>query len=104
MRSGMWLDPASNVNGVNPIRSGLLKTSEATEGRRPKIIIVLYQLPSLSKIWEQTIFQQLSNYMTDNNLFDIEEYGFRSGHSTELAALHLIDHLTKKKWMLERYP
>ena len=34
--------------------------------------------------------------MTDNNLFAIEQYGFRSGHSTELAALHLIDYLTKQ--------
>ena len=34
--------------------------------------------------------------MTDNNLFAIEQYGLRSGHSTELAALHLIDFLTKQ--------
>ena len=34
--------------------------------------------------------------MNDNNLFAIEQYGFRSGHSTELAALHLIDYLTKQ--------
>ena len=34
--------------------------------------------------------------MTDNNLFAIEQYGFRSGHSTELAALHLIDYLSKQ--------
>ena len=34
--------------------------------------------------------------MTNNNLFAIEQYGFRSGHSTELAALHLIDYLTKQ--------
>ena len=34
--------------------------------------------------------------MTDNHLFTIEQYGFQSGHSTELAALHLIDHLPKQ--------
>ena len=34
--------------------------------------------------------------MTDNNIFAIEQYGFLSGHSTELAALHLIDYLTKQ--------
>ena len=34
--------------------------------------------------------------MTDNNLFTTEQHGFRSGHSTELAALHLIDYLTKQ--------
>ena len=32
--------------------------------------------------------------MTDNNLFAIELHGFRSGNSTELAALHLINYLT----------
>ena len=53
-------------------------------------------LPSLSKIFEHIIFRQLFDYMTDNNLFAIEQYGFRSGHSTELAALHLIDYLTKQ--------
>ena len=51
---------------------------------------------SLSKIFEHIIFQQLFDYMTDNNLFAIEQYGFRSGHSPELAALHLIDDLTKQ--------
>ena len=58
---------------------------------RPKSL-----LPSLSKIFEHIIFQQLFDYMTDNNLFAIEQYGFRSGHSTEIAALHLIDYLTKQ--------
>ena len=53
-------------------------------------------LPSLSKIFEHIIFRQLFDYMTDNYLFAIEQYGFRSGHSTELAALHLIDYLTKQ--------
>ena len=53
-------------------------------------------LPSLSKIFEHIIFRQLFDYMTDNNLFAMEQYGFRSGHSTELAALHLIDYLTKQ--------
>ena len=34
--------------------------------------------------------------MTDNNLFAREQYRFRSGHSTGLAALHLINYLTKQ--------
>ena len=53
-------------------------------------------LPSFSKISEHIIFQQLFDYMIDNKLFAIEQYGFRSSQSTELAALHLIDHLTKQ--------
>ena len=43
-------------------------------------------LPSFSKIFEYIIFKQLYTYMNDNKLFSIEQYGFRTGHSTELAA------------------
>ena len=53
-------------------------------------------LPSLPKIFEHIIFRQLFDYMKDNTLFAIEQYGFRSDNSTELAALHLIDYLTKQ--------
>ena len=34
--------------------------------------------------------------MCTNNLLTIEQFGFRTGHSTELAAIQLIDHLTKQ--------
>ena len=34
--------------------------------------------------------------MCTNNLLTIEQIGFRTGHSTELAAIQLIDHLTKQ--------
>ena len=34
--------------------------------------------------------------MNDNKLFFIEQYGFRTGHSTEHAALHLVNDLTKQ--------
>ena len=31
--------------------------------------------------------------MSINNLITIEQFGFRTGHSTELAAIQLVDHL-----------
>ena len=34
--------------------------------------------------------------MYDNNLFSIEQYGFQTGYSTELAALHLVNDLTRQ--------
>ena len=34
--------------------------------------------------------------MCTNNLLTIEQFGFRTGHSTELAAIQLTDHLTKQ--------
>ena len=53
-------------------------------------------LPSFSKLFEYIIFKQLYTYMNDNKLFSIEQYGFRTEYSTELAALHLVNDLTKQ--------
>ena len=53
-------------------------------------------LPSFSKFFEYIIFKKLYTYMNDNKLFSIEQYCFRTGHSTELAALHLVNDLTKQ--------
>ena len=39
--------------------------------------------------------------MSINNLITIEQFGFRTGHSTELAAIKLVDHLTKQMDMGE---
>ena len=50
----------------------------------------------MSKIFEYVIHDQLINYFTVNNLFCLEQFGFRPGHSTELAALRLIDHIIKE--------
>ena len=51
-------------------------------------------LPVLSKVVEQTIAKQLSEYIEDNKLFNQNQYGFRPGHSTEHAALELVDKIT----------
>ena len=48
-------------------------------------------LPSISKVFERVIHNQLSNYFCENNLFYDNQYGFRKSHSTELATLELID-------------
>ena len=52
-------------------------------------------LPSLSKIFEY-VFEQLTNYFVENNLLSPHQYGFRAKHSTELAALNIVDNLTYK--------
>ena len=39
--------------------------------------------------------------MSINNLITIEQFVFRTGHSTELAAIQLVDHLTKQMDMGE---
>ena len=42
------------------------------------------------------MFDQLLAYLSNNNLLCINQFGFRPGHSTELAALRLVDHLTNR--------
>ena len=53
-------------------------------------------LPSVYKIFENVMLDQISNYFINNNLSSMQQYGFRAKHSTEFAALNLVDHLTYK--------
>ena len=36
------------------------------------------------------------DYLSGNNLLTIEQFGFQIGHSTELAAMQFVDHITKQ--------
>ena len=49
--------------------------------------------PAMSKVFEKNIYNQLYQYFDSNNLFYKSQYGFRKNHSTELAALELIDRI-----------
>lgn len=53
-------------------------------------------LPSFGKIFEYVIFHQLSDYLRNHDLLCSQQFGFRPAHSTDLAALRLLDHLTKE--------
>ena len=50
-------------------------------------------LPSTSKVVERVIFNQLYTYFETNRFFHGSQYGFRKRHSTEFAALELVDKL-----------
>ena len=50
-------------------------------------------LPSISKIFEKVILEQLTTYLNKNNLIHKHQYGFRKNHSTEYASLHIVDYL-----------
>ena len=51
-------------------------------------------LPTLSKVFEKVIFNQVHEHFHVNNLYFSSQYGFRKKHSTELAVLEVIDRIT----------
>ena len=51
-------------------------------------------MPTISKVIEKVISSQLYEYFEDSKLFAENQYGFRPGHSTEYAALELVDRIT----------
>ncbi len=48
-------------------------------------------LPAISKIFEKVIFMQIYQFFQENKLLYNAQYGFRTEHSTEFAALELND-------------
>ena len=50
-------------------------------------------MPAISKIFERIIYDQLYAYFDNNNILSEEQYGFRTKHSTELAAVKLVDYI-----------
>ncbi len=50
-------------------------------------------LPVISKIFEKVIYNQIYNFFQKQKLFYSAQYGFRTEHSTEFAALELVDRL-----------
>ena len=50
-------------------------------------------LPTISRVLEKIIYDQVSCYLNDSKLLFNNQYGFRSMHSTEYAALELIDRI-----------
>ena len=53
-------------------------------------------LPSISKIFERVMFNQTHMYFSSHNLYYNGQYGFREKHSTQLAALELIDRISQE--------
>ena len=50
-------------------------------------------LTAISKVLEKVVHIQLYKYFDDNKLLYVSQYGFRGEHSTELAALELVDRI-----------
>ncbi len=48
---------------------------------------------SLKKTLERVVFNQVTAFLTQNNLLDRNQSGFRSGHSTKTALLSVVEDL-----------
>lgn len=48
-------------------------------------------LTSFSKVFEKTAYNQITDYLEKNKIFSSEQFGFRSGHSTNLAISQLVN-------------
>ena len=53
-------------------------------------------LPTISKIFERILYNELYEYFDNNHLLAEQQCGFRSNHSTEYAAVKLVDHISKE--------
>ena len=51
-------------------------------------------LPCFSKILERLIYNRLNNFLSSNNILHSNQYGFRQGHSTDLALLDIYDKIS----------
>ena len=52
-------------------------------------------LPVISKIFEKIVFKQTYEYFSSNKLLYSSQYGFRKGHSTDLASIELVDRVSE---------
>jgi len=50
-------------------------------------------LPVLSKLFEKVLYHRVYSYLTEHNLIEKRQYGFRENHSTELAITTIYDEL-----------
>ena len=50
-------------------------------------------LPTISKVFEKVVHEQLTEFLNVNKLLYNSQYGFRKTHSTETATPELIDTL-----------
>ncbi len=53
----------------------------------------VFLLPFIVKTLERVVFNQVTAFLTQNNLLDSNQSGFRSGHSTETALLSVDEDL-----------
>ena len=50
-------------------------------------------MSAISKLLERIIYNKLYAYFDNNNILSEEQYGFHKKHSTEFAAVKLVDYI-----------
>ena len=89
--------PSKNSSGLDGISSKLIKIIEPAI-IKPLTLLINQVLntgifPDELKIAKKIIFTQLSSYFNEHILIFDNQYGFRPKHSTEYAALELVDRI-----------
>ena len=79
--------PASwKLTYIHPIQ----KTAKSTETSNYRPISIL---PTIAKITERVVYEQLFEYFTSHHLFPSCQHGFRVSHSTDTALLTMTDRI-----------
>ena len=73
--------------------SAIFKSGEKEDLNNYRPISVI---PTLAHLFERLIYNQIYDYLTNNNLLNSKQYGFRSLHSTALALSESTNH-----WLLD---
>ena len=94
--SGIFPD-AMKIAKIIPI----FKNDDPTEIKNYRPISLL---PILSKVLEKLAYNRLFKFLTDNNLLNPNQFGFRKGYSTEYAIIQscdkIINTLAKKEHII----
>ena len=73
--------------------SAIFKSGEKEDLNNYRPISVI---PTVARLFERLIYNQIYDYLTNNNLLNSKQYGFRSLHSTALALSESTNH-----WLLD---
>ena len=78
--------PSWKLTYIHPIQ----KTSKSNETSNYRPISIL---PTIAKITERVVYEQLFEYFTSHHLFPSCQHGFRLAHSTDTALLTMTDRI-----------